>query len=213
MAIYKKGILGVFSGKVGTVIGASWKGIDYMRSLPKASRKTASTKQQDQRLKFALVTNFFGPVKYLITTGYQTAKGNFTPMNNAVSYHLREAVIGVSPDFTIDFPKVVFSKGELLSPWNAVAAATVAGKVDFSWTDNSTPAMGAALDKAIVIVYNPETNQYLLMENGATRADAEIVVDLPPNFEGDVVHCWMAFFAPDDSAASTSVYLGTVEVI
>ena len=213
MATYKKGILGVFSGKVGTVIGASWKGIDYMRSLPKSSSKTPTDKQTEQRLRFALVNNFFGPVKHLIAIGYKSTKRGVTPQNNAVSYHLKEAVTGVSPDFSIDFPKVVFSKGELLSPWNAAAAVTVAGKVDFSWTDNSTPALGAAGDKAIVIVYNPETNQYLLVENGATRADVSLVVDMPPNFDGNTVHCWMAFFAADGSAASTSVYLGTVQVI
>lgn len=32
MGTIKQGILGGFSGKVGTVIGSSWKGISYMRS-------------------------------------------------------------------------------------------------------------------------------------------------------------------------------------
>jgi len=34
MGTIKKGILGGFSGKVGTVIGGVWKGIEYMRSIP-----------------------------------------------------------------------------------------------------------------------------------------------------------------------------------
>lgn len=34
MGTIKQGILGGFSGKVGNVVGASWKGIDYIRSLP-----------------------------------------------------------------------------------------------------------------------------------------------------------------------------------
>ena len=32
MGTIKQGILGGFSGKVGSVVGASWKGISYMRS-------------------------------------------------------------------------------------------------------------------------------------------------------------------------------------
>ncbi len=32
MGTISKGILGGFSGTVGTVIGGSWKGIEYMRS-------------------------------------------------------------------------------------------------------------------------------------------------------------------------------------
>ena len=31
MGTIKQGILGGFSGKVGTVVGSSWKGISYMR--------------------------------------------------------------------------------------------------------------------------------------------------------------------------------------
>ena len=38
MGKISQGILGGFSGKVGTVIGGNWKGIDYMRS--KASKVT-----------------------------------------------------------------------------------------------------------------------------------------------------------------------------
>ena len=34
MGTIKQGILGGFSGKVGTVVGASWKGITYMREIP-----------------------------------------------------------------------------------------------------------------------------------------------------------------------------------
>ena len=40
MGTIKKGILGGFSGKVGTVIGAAWKGIDYMRSVSTSVSKS-----------------------------------------------------------------------------------------------------------------------------------------------------------------------------
>ncbi len=39
MGTISKGILGGFSGKVGTVVGGSWKGIDYMRS--RSGRRTS----------------------------------------------------------------------------------------------------------------------------------------------------------------------------
>jgi hypothetical protein len=35
MGTFNKGILGGFSGKVGTVVGFNWRGLDVMRSLPK----------------------------------------------------------------------------------------------------------------------------------------------------------------------------------
>ena len=34
MGKIRQGIIGGFSGKVGNVVGAAWKGISYMRILP-----------------------------------------------------------------------------------------------------------------------------------------------------------------------------------
>jgi len=35
MGSYSKGANGIFSGKVGSIIGSSWRSIDYLKGLPK----------------------------------------------------------------------------------------------------------------------------------------------------------------------------------
>ena len=50
MGRISKGILGGFSGTVGTVVGGNWKGIDYMRSKT-TSRKSGSSIAQDVHLQ------------------------------------------------------------------------------------------------------------------------------------------------------------------
>ena len=42
MGTINKGILGGFSGKVGNVVGGTWKGIDYMRSKSNHRKFTAT---------------------------------------------------------------------------------------------------------------------------------------------------------------------------
>ena len=49
MAIFSKGILGGFSGKVGNVIGSSWRGKDVLRSLPTKRNWVATQSQLDQQ--------------------------------------------------------------------------------------------------------------------------------------------------------------------
>ena len=49
MGKIRQGILGGFSGKVGTVVGASWNGIYYMRGLPQSYKKSRSSKQKMQQ--------------------------------------------------------------------------------------------------------------------------------------------------------------------
>ncbi len=48
MGKIKQGILGGFSGKVGTVIGGNWKGISYMRSIPQSIKNPRTDGQVSQ---------------------------------------------------------------------------------------------------------------------------------------------------------------------
>lgn len=52
MGTIKQGILGGFSGKVGTVIGSSWKGISYMKGRAQSTRNPKTAAQTMQRTYF-----------------------------------------------------------------------------------------------------------------------------------------------------------------
>lgn len=54
MGVISQGILGGVSGKVGNVVGASWKGIDYLRIKPSNVANPRTEGQVSQRTKFAL---------------------------------------------------------------------------------------------------------------------------------------------------------------
>ena len=60
MGKIKQGILGGFRGKVGTVIGASWNGISYMRGLAQSVKNPKTAGQQTQRGFFREVMDLAG---------------------------------------------------------------------------------------------------------------------------------------------------------
>ena len=64
MGKIKQGILGGFKGKVGTVIGASWNGIAYMRGLPQSIKNPKTAAQQAQRAFFREVQDLVGQLSY-----------------------------------------------------------------------------------------------------------------------------------------------------
>ena len=64
MGKIKQGILGGFRGKVGTVIGASWNGIAYMRGLPQSVKNPKTAVQQAQRAFFAEVQDLVSQLSY-----------------------------------------------------------------------------------------------------------------------------------------------------
>jgi len=100
MARYQNGINGPFSGRVGKVVGANWRGIDYMRTVG-SSPKHWSFAQINQRLRFALAMNWLNPLLALINIGYQQIKIKKTPLNAAVSYHLKHAIRAEGPDYNM----------------------------------------------------------------------------------------------------------------
>lgn len=92
MGTYNKGILGAFSGKVGPVVGASWRGIEVLRSTPKKTSREPTENQLAQREKFKAVTKFITPLKIIMSRYFGTDSGEQSRANRAMGYHLKEAV-------------------------------------------------------------------------------------------------------------------------
>lgn len=70
MARIANGILGGFSGKVGTVVGSSWNSINYMRSLAASYRDAKSETQVCQRGKFTQAVRFLKAMPKFIRVGF-----------------------------------------------------------------------------------------------------------------------------------------------
>jgi len=212
MGIIEKGILGGFSGKVGTVVGANWRGKDVIRSLPKKSRRPATEQQEMQRLKFSLVAKFLSPVKGIVNAYFGQPAAEKSRYNLASSYHLTEAVTGVHPDFSIDFPKVILTKGDLLGLEAAAATPEVGAALSFTWTDNSGQGQAVAEDWVLIMVYNESKNSFEYRQT-AIRSAGTFTFILPIQWSGDTVHCWLSALAVDGKKYSLSGYLEELQML
>lgn len=213
MGTYNKGILGPFSGKVGTVIGANWRGKDVMRSLPKKSSKAPTEMQLLQRMKFTTVSNFLTPLSTVISSYFGLSGLELTRRNQAMSYHMKYAVEYVDPDFEMLYDKVLISKGDLLGIQNPAVTAVVTDKLTYTWSDNSGQGQAKATDKLVVVVYAPTEDLYYISLNAATRSEATGTVQLPAEFNGLEVLSWITFASEDNKKYATSVYMGAILVV
>ena len=84
MGTIKQGILGGFSGKVGTVVGSSWKGISYMRGQAQSVKNPRTAKQMAQRDKFSLALSFIRPIQSFIQVGFKTYAQKQSEFNAAM---------------------------------------------------------------------------------------------------------------------------------
>lgn len=212
MAIIKQGILGAFSGKVGTVIGTSWKGIAIIRSIAASITQPNTAAQLTQRAKFAAVIAFLRPLTAFLRSGFKSAAVKMSGFNAAMSYTLKNAITGVYPEFAIDYTKALVSRGSLPGALNPQTVAGLAGKVDFSWDDNSQQAYTMADDKAVLVVYNPATHQAITKVSEALRSTGSDFIQLPDLFVADTVECYIAFTTASGSEISDSLWVGQVVV-
>lgn len=212
MGTYNKGILGAFSGKVGPVVGATWRGKDVMRSLPKKGNRLATEFQQAQRSKFAMTTEFLSGVQPVIKRYFGNDTGLKTRRNQAMSYLMKEAIVFNDPNYEWDYTKVLISKGDLLGINNGQVVAGSGQDLTFSWTDNSGQGEAQVTDKLVVVVYEPTSKATVYSLNAASRDDESATVQLPSFLSGLEVQVWATFASSNDKLAATSIYLGAVMV-
>lgn len=210
MAIYVKGALGSFSGKLGNIVGSNWRSVDYLRSLPRPSKKAATAKQIAHRAKFALVFEFLNPLRNFINMGYNDLhERKMTAFNRATS-HLLTKIEGQYPDFTIPYNEVRLSKGSLkgISP---NAFKNLDGDLDITWDPTVNPLSSEPDDLVYFVMYNETTRDYFLYQN-AVREDGEDKIDPEIMGQGDL-HIWSAVTSHDGSKRSNSSYFGMLTLL
>jgi Family of unknown function (DUF6266) len=213
MGTIQTGILGGFNGKVGTVVGSNWKGISTMRALPKGRKGNFSPAQLQQQARFALMISFLQPLSILMNVTYKKAAIKMSGFNKVFSENVRNAIAGVYPAFTIDYPKVVLSRGPLANVNNPVAVSTTTGKLVYTWTDN-TNSVDLALSSDIVFLaaYNEALNQWVFLSSAAARNAGTFTLDVS-QFAGKPVHTYIGIMSADRNRTGPSIYTGQVNVL
>ena len=209
MGIINQGILGGISGKIGNVIGASWKGIDYLRIKPSHVANPRTPGQVNQRNKFFATLEFLKPNLPFVKVGYKNLAIKKTAFNAAMSYVLNNAITGSAPNFSVDYALASVSRGTLSGVQNGTTDLANAGQVDFAWDDNSAEGNASTTDKAMILVYNPSKKESVYNLAGADRTVGAESVSIPDSYAGDTVEMFMAFVSEDGSKVSNSAYLGS----
>jgi hypothetical protein len=212
MGRIKKGILGNFAGKVGTVAGSTWKGIGYMRSLPESSGGDPSPAQLAHRAKFAFVIKFLKSLTGLLEFSFNDEAIHQSGFNAAMSHTMKSAVVGVAPNLLLSYPQVLVSRGSLPNAGGPAAAAGTAGKIVFTWTDNTGLGKAQSTDRAILVAYSPDLDisAYTIAHDMRSSGTSTLNV---VGFNGKTVQTWISFLAADGSEIATSLYTGPVNVV
>lgn len=205
MATFKQGILGGFSGKVGGVIGSSWKGIDTMRSQPSSVTNPRTNAQVANRSRFKSVSQLAAAmlttiVKPLNDRFAQKMSGfNDFCQRNASTFDALGAFVPAN---------LVLSRGKLSAPAGLTQGASGYTEVIIDYLSVLNGSFDSATDKLFAVVINPAGEVIGTSSGAVTRNSSSVAIDIPNGSENDFpCHAFLSFLREDGTQVSNSSYL------
>ncbi|WP_313516717.1 DUF6266 family protein [Sphingobacterium sp.] len=190
MAIISNGILGSFSGKVGSVVGGSWRGIQYIRSIPKKIKRVPTEKMLNQQAKFSLVMAFVNPLREFLKENYEDEKiRHMTSANLLTSHILRNAVQGNLPEIKLDYSKIIISKGTV-EQIIELSASQTDSSILLKWASESKYLVPLSEVEVRGVIYNEKKKHFHHLELG-TRKTLTGEVPLKLFEKGDKLAMWV----------------------
>ncbi len=185
------GILDGVSGKVGNVVGSSWKGIDYIRAKADHIADPKTEKQLNQRAKFKAVMAFaVSLLSVIIRPIWNPKAGKMTGTNLFVRKNI--GAFGIDGDIQ-DFSALQFSVGDLSLPEGITVTpdVEVESGVKISW--GNVFDYGNKDDKLMLVAVNSADQRVAVMlDLPNTRGDGAADVVLPFEARSEV-HVYVFF--------------------
>lgn len=206
MATFKEGINGPFKGKVGAVIGSSWRKIPYMKGKHKVKRNKLkpSEKQAVQHQKFKLLNQFFMKITPVLDIGFRSLTSRATAKNAAFSYNYDHAFVEEDDPVTLNYPALKFSHGSLYTAGAEKAILTHEG-VKVVWNSKTYGVGGAMDDVGYAIAYSVSLD--LLLWQTALRHEGEAFISFDEAVRGNELHVWLFFADSRKKQVSRTEYL------
>ncbi|WP_257670340.1 DUF6266 family protein [Parapedobacter tibetensis] len=209
MGTIKEGINGPFRGKAGSVIGSSWRKINYIKGLPRFKKKRVpSTGQALQREKFALLNHFLYPLSGILETGFKQFTGAATGRNAAFRYNYDHAFLVEDGEVKLDYPALQLSHGSLFTAGDE--KAEVDGDILYVSWNPDTYGMGGMMDDTACIVVYDETLEVLLRNDmTAIRHDGgdQVRIIKDTDAHSSDLHVWLFFADKLGRHVSKTVYI------
>jgi hypothetical protein len=190
MAKINQGIFGAVQGKIGNVVGSSYKGIPVLKTKAASVANPQTAGQVEQRTRMTSIVAF---AREILASWIKPLWDRFAVKMSGYNLFVSDNV-------------AQFAGGELTTPANLVmsvgnmAATAITSlvqnppktQVQVVWVAD-TEGFHLATDVAFALCYN-ETNGAITTSTGAARSAASIQVDVPEGTEvGDVLRFWLVF--------------------
>jgi hypothetical protein len=206
MGKIKQGILGGFKGKVGTVIGASWNGIAYMRGLAQSVKNPKTAAQLQQRAYFKDLQGLVGQLTdEQLQSLFPTVMRGMT-RRNMLTRQLAAAAVVTDDVKAVDLAQMEgIGNGERIdSPMLESLVSEIDGSLAIYAEAAAAEAIGKPAEANFIAVAYNVTKRKISVFN-TEETDPSLGVSVPVGNwaeEGDSVRFYLTY-----AASGENVYL------
>ena len=208
MGTIKRGILGGFKNKVGSVIGSSWKGIDTMRSMPLSVANPKTAKQIKVRSNFKTLVAAASSVNSTLIRPYWS---RFAKQMTGANAFVRENYEAFKNPLTLFSHNAILSKGKLDMVTNVVVTdTTYPGDLEISFGSN----VGTYGDSSDIVEFwgvksnNAQNNRTLVIKymGASTRGEGQTDLTRTMWEEDDEFALYLTVRRADGTLVSDSLF-------
>lgn len=212
MGKLKGGPFGTVHGKVGRLVSYVLNGENIIRKIGRSSKPLTPARKANCE-KMTVVNGFLSPSLDFIRSGFRLAVigTNRNAYNEAIAYNKLNALKGEYPNISIDYTKVLVSKGSLPVA-KTPQIAKVAGGIEFIW-DTTDMASQHKNDRAMVMVFFSKSKITHYHLSGAKRVEGKDLLRIDSSLVDEQMEAYISFIKDDTTAISDSVYAGSIPAV
>lgn len=152
MGIIKRGILGGFSGKVGNIVGTSWKGRAVIKAMPLSVANPKTTKQVNQR---GAMTNCVVAAKEFLGNAIPAICSPFAGDISGYNLFVKRTIKAFDVQGNFDVQKFKISEGSLGNYLNGTVTYDVSdSEVKFSLSNREHSDYNVETDLVYIVLWN-----------------------------------------------------------
>lgn len=200
-----QGILGGVSGKVGGVVGSSWKGINVVKTIPLSVANPRTAGQIAQRSAFSLTVQ---DATALLSTVVKPLWDRFSVKMSGFNSFIKANIEIMGAAGPISETAFVISKGKLQAPIITDASNNAVNPgINLTWDENSTDPYALPTDEVYVVVRKFKEGNELAegIKLAETRRYGEGFAAFSKEIlSGDLPMVYMAFRRADGTMVSNT---------
>lgn len=195
-----KGLLGGYTGKVGTTVGSTWKGINVVRTYQPNVANPRSEKQVSHRNLFKQVT---AVGSLLLGSVIKPLWDKNAKRMSGYNAFIQANMLSARKEGELDYNNFILSRGKMGRTFGAITVTSA--DASLMWVTKDTPVFSSEDDLLYAVIFDHNLNVLDYTAGEIKRSDDTWLVLHDGRLEGNAAFVAFTFMSPDGKYQADSV--------